>query len=167
MNKLALCGSGGRSQANCSRHIHKLMYQQGRILPIQVSQIPTRVRLLKGRPKIETMPYPTLQPSSWVLYMLEHCSEILLGGVNIRSVADWQHIFEDFWSKFGRSQPEIEVPFPRTSIPVAIHGDEGRGKAKRPIMCIGLQPLISYLGPAVTNTPGPGAEFSTSFLAGS
>ena len=141
------------------------MHQEGRILRVQVSQIPTRVRLLKGKPKIETMDYPTLQPSSWVKYMLEHCSEILLGGINIGLVADWQNMLEDFWCKFRGSQPEIEVPFPRTSVPVAIHGDEGRGKAKRPIMCIGFQTLISYLGAAVTNTSGPGAEFSTSLFS--
>ena len=132
---------------------------------MQVTPIPTRVRLLKGKPKVETMQYPTLQASSWAKYMLEHCSEVLLGGINIRLVADWQRMFEDFWRKFQLSQPGFEVPFPKTSIPIAIHGDEGRGKAKRPIMCMALQTLISYLGPAVTNTSGPGTEFSTSLFS--
>ena len=136
------------------------MHMQGRILPIPLSTVPTRVRLLKGKPKIETMQYPTLQPSSWATYMLENCSEVLLGGNNIHSVANWQGLLADFWSKFQRSQPEIVVPDPQTSIPIAIHGDEGRGKAKRPIMCLAIQTLINHLGPAVTNTSGPGSEFS-------
>ena len=164
LNRLARCGSGGRSQANCSRNLHKLMYREKRILPIKTSLVPTRVRLLKGKPKVETMEFPVLRPSSWVDYMMTNCSEILLGGFNIHSVPGWQRMLEDFWSKFQQSQPQVEVPHPRTSIPVAVHGDEGRGKAKRPIMCIGFQPLISYLGPAVTNTSGPTAEFSVSVV---
>ena len=91
--------------------------------------------------------------------MLEHCSEAILGGFNISSVPDWQAMLQDFWSKFQASQPEAQVADPKVSIPIALHGDEGRGKNKHPIMCVGWQPLISYLGPAVTNTSGPKAAF--------
>ena len=164
LNSRARCGSGGRSQANCSRNLHNLMHRENRLLRIQTSLLPTRVRLLKGKPRVETMEYPVLRPSSWVEYMINHCSELLLGGFNIHSVPDWQMMLEDFWSKFQESQPRVEVPNPRTSIPVAIHGDEGRGKGKRPIMRIAFQTLINLLGPAVTNTSGPRTEFSISVL---
>lgn len=130
------------------------MYREQRVLPIQVSLLPTKVRLLKGRPKVETMDYPILYPSTWLRYMLGHCSEIILGGFNISSVPGWQAMLQSFWSKFQASQPEAQVADPKLTIPIALHGDEGRGKNKRPIMCIGWQPLISYLGPAVTNTSG-------------
>ena len=135
------------------------MYREQRILPIPVSQIPAEVRLLKGKPTVATMEYPILYPSHWLQYMLENCSEAILGGFNIDSVPDWQAMLKDFWSKFQASQPQAQVADPKVCIPIALHGDEGRGKNKHPIMCIGWQPLISYLGPAVTNTSGPKAAF--------
>ena len=39
-------------------------------------------------------------------------------------------------------------------IPIAYHGDEGRGKLKRPILILDFQPLISFKGMEYINSSG-------------
>ena len=65
-------------------------------------------------------------------------------------------MYGDFWLNFNKSMPGTEMNGlnPEFSVPIAIHGDEGRGQTKKPIMVLAWQPLISCLGPLVTNTSG-------------
>ena len=74
----------------------------------------------------------------------------------MESVADWSSMYEDFWGVFNKSMPGVQMNglSPATSIPICIHGDEGRGKTRKPVMVVAWQPLISCLGPAVTNSSG-------------
>ena len=53
LSRLALCGTGGKSQKNASRNLHKLIIREGRSLPIDVTFVPTPCRSMKGKPKIE------------------------------------------------------------------------------------------------------------------
>ena len=157
LNRIAACGTGGKSQKNASRNLHKLIVHQGRSLPIDVTHIDAPVRLIRGgRPKVTNVDFPVLLPSSWFRYILAECPEVLLGGHDMESVADWSSMFRGFWHSFNESMPGVQMNGlnPEVSIPICIHGDEGRGKTHKPVMVIAWQPLISYLGPAVTNSPG-------------
>ena len=141
---------------NASRNLHNLMKRDGRQLPIEVTTVSTPVRLLKGKPKVEIVEYPILLPSTWLRYILGIGGELILGGFNARSEPDWRCMLSSFWSLFRKSQPGIELGEinPEMAVPYCLHGDEGRGKAKRPVMCISFQGLISPMGPAVINTSG-------------
>ena len=151
---------------NASRNLHKLMVRDGRQLPIDVTMVPTPVRLLKGKPRVDTVDFPVLLPSTWLRFMLSIGGELILGGHELHSESDWRGMFRSFWSNFQRSQPGVDLGqiSPDMALPLCVHGDEGRGRAKRPIMCISFQPMISHLGPAVTNTSGILGTLETCFL---
>ena len=65
-------------------------------------------------------------------------------------------MFARFWDRFRKGRPDLDLysqPFDRSlCVPIALHGDEGRGKLKRPIMVLSLQPVISWRGEAFTNS---------------
>ena len=52
-----------------------------------------------------------------------------------------------FWENFRKSEPtlplfkEDSVDY-STCIPIALHGDEGRGRQKQPVMSVGVQPIL-------------------------
>ena len=75
-------------------------------------------------------------------------------------------MYRSFWHHFNKSMPGVQMggASPEASIPIAIHGDEGRGKTRKPIMIIAWQALIGYLGPAVTNLSGILSETATCFF---
>ena len=68
----------------------------------------------------------------------------------------WRKMLSIFWTKFLKSNPEVDLQGvnPEVAIPVCVHGDEGRGKVRRPIMVLAFQPMVSWLGPAVVNSSG-------------
>ncbi len=54
-------------------------------------------------------------------------------------------MLQRFWSRHAfvdASLPE----FPRQTIPFLIHGDEGRGQCKRPVLVVSFQPIIGWSG---------------------
>ena len=80
----------------------------------------------------------------------------MLGGHNIQAEPEWRRMLQQFWATFSMSSPGVALQGidPEVAIPIAIHGDEGRGRAKRPIMVISIQPLVSWLGSLVLNSSG-------------
>ena len=64
----------------------------------------------------------------------------------------------DFWEGYKETDPDHPVYESgqdlSTHVPYMIHGDEGRGKGKVPILVESIQPLISYLGIGRTNQSG-------------
>ena len=100
--------------------------------------------------------FPVLLPSAWLRYMLSIGGELALGGHNLEDTSDWRQMLHDFWSKVQPTMPQLDLGDKDRSLclPWALHGDEGRGKLKRPIMVLGAQPLISWLGPTTVNLPG-------------
>ena len=154
LNQLAACGSGGRGHLNASRNLHALIHRQGRSLPVSVTSISTPVRRIhKGYVKAEHISFPVLLPSSWLQYSLSVGGEAFLAGQCLDAEASIQQLFRSFWRKYQASNPSFEF-FQRPdyqdvaglSVPILIHGDEGRGSCKRPIMCISIQPLIGLCG---------------------
>ena len=160
--RLAACGSGGRGQGNASRNLHALITRQGRTLPVKLDQIPTPVRLVfKGKVSKHDMQYPILKPSSWLKYSMHVGGEAFLGGHSLDAKDGYTSMLTQFWKNFQMSNPTFhffERPdYPQVapfSIPVLVHGDEGRGSGKNPIMCLCIQPLISWKGPSFVNSSG-------------
>ena len=96
-------------------------------------------------------------------FLLRKHSYLLLGGRDLEDVASWQSLLQDFWGKYLRYDPQHVMngegsPPASLTVPIYVHGDEGRGKYKLPIMVEAVQPAISFRGTSHKNSsgqPGP------------
>ena len=85
---------------------------------------------------------------------------MLLGGYNLDDERKFRQLFVQFWHRFRFCRPDLDLYKQEFAhdlslcIPVAYHGDEGRGKMKRPLMVLAFQPLISHMGPEYANANG-------------
>ena len=104
--------------------------------------------------------WPILPLRSWIKVLMETGgSEFLLAGHQVSEDAEYQQIFATFWSRYRTfdgehaiySKPEAARAM---TIPVCVHGDEGRGLGKIPVLVESYQPLLSWLGEDVVNTLG-------------
>ena len=157
LRDLAACGSGRRQDDNISRNFHRLLGLRGKFLPITVTAVTAPVFLHKGKPKVENIPYPVLLPSDWVSYMMSIGGEAILGGWSVGDTCQFTTMLEDFWCKYMSCKPDFKLAEglrPKYCIPIAVHGDEGRGKVKRPIMVLSWQPVLSWKGPEFVNMGG-------------
>ena len=97
--------------------------------------------------------------------MLNMFSEYVLGGYGIEDANMWTPMHSEFWDNFrnlNRSHPIYTAKTAEErgrTIPFAIHGDEGRGLAKVPLMVISFQVLIPSAGPEnLSNSQYLGAQ---------
>ena len=127
-------------------------------LPIEVSYTTVPIRGLKKRSETRTQ-WPVLKLSSWAQYELQNGGEMFLAGHNILQEAAWKSEFRNFWDKYEHidgSHPvfAIEPTARSTTIPFLLHGDEGRGRGKLPILTISCQCLLSHYGSHRLNMSG-------------
>ena len=156
LGKIARCA---RSKKNECRSLHTLIHAEGRTFPVEISEVPTPVRVLSGKSTAMTVPYPVLFLSSWCRECFKTGGSMLLGGHNLSQEELWRPMFRQFWHRYRFSRPDLDLYSrsfnPELCVPIQIHGDEGRGLVKRPLMVVSYQPLINYKGPLVTNMSGP------------
>ena len=126
---------------------------------MKVRTISTPVWCLTGKPRKITAQYPVLLPSEWVRCIFENYQgKVLLAGHCLDDENGFRSTFSEFWQRFRNVRPTMEI-FDSgydlsLAVPLAVHGDEGRGKLKRPVMVTAVQPLISWKGPSYTNASG-------------
>ena len=118
-------------------------------LPVVLTDIDVPVIF---RDKKTIMPWPILLPSSWLKVIFEMTNgQVLFAGHAVNDVARWKATFTDFWAKAGLTHGEHDV-FVRhggrleNCVPILLHGDEGRGKLRRAVMCTSFQPLLKVAG---------------------
>ena len=121
-------------------------------------ETPVRV-VRKGKPRKTNMSFPVIMPSSWLKYSLSVGGEAFLGGCSLDAESAYSEMLETFWAKYATSHPdcpcfEQEDWCPSRSIPICVHGDEGRGKAKAPIMILSIQPVVGWKGLDYVNCSG-------------
>ena len=95
------------------------------------------------------MPWPALKFSDWAkLIFAKTDGEPLLGGYKLANEQGWQAMLKDFWAKHS-----VAIGHPaglgnevERTIPVMIHGDEGRGKLRRAVMITSVQPVVQKDG---------------------
>ena len=78
--------------------------------------------------------------------------DYLLGGFGLSEEGSWMSMFTQFWENFRAVRPSHPIYAKSAAeractIPVAIHGDEGRSLAKVPLMVISFQAMIPSSGP--------------------
>ena len=149
------------SPSNWSRNLHKLIYKFNMTLPVQFEHVDLPV-VWNNQHVI--FPWPTLPFSSWLTAIFKRShGEPILAGTKLKDDKVWRNTFNGFWNKFKEARGDGHQVFQdhlndlEYCVPVAIHGDEGRGKLKRAVMASSIQPLIVPNGHA-------GHSFNTRYL---
>ena len=140
-----------QSKSNACRSLHTLLKRKkGLALPINIEVFPLTIR--KRRPvEVLKVWWPMISMHEWVKYFFNHNPKLILGGHELWDSAGFEAMFLSFWETYRREDPEHEVyerGFPlQHCIPVMVHGDEGRGYCRIPLLVLSLQPVISFRGP--------------------
>lgn len=149
------------SPSNWSRNLHKLIYKFNMTLPVQFEHVDLPV-VWNNQHVI--FPWPTLPFSSWLTAIFKRShGEPILAGTKLKDDKVWKNTFNGFWNKFKEARGDGHQVFQdhlndlEYCVPVAIHGDEGRGKLKRAVLASSIQPLIVPNGHA-------GHSFNTRYL---
>ena len=141
------------------RNLHKLIHSAGKTLRVELSTVTTPVQVLCGKPGVRQVYFPVLHLSSWAKLILGQGGQMLLGGFTLDQETEFRTMLATFWRNYKYVRPELDL-YARddfdlsTTIPMGYHGDEGRGKLKRPLMVLAHQPIISHKGPQFTNLSG-------------
>ena len=69
-----------------------------------------------------------------------------LGGLTLENLPSVHGMLSRFWERYSHVEDVVEVAHPSTTIPWFLHGDEGRGLGKRPLLVISYQCCIGYTG---------------------
>ena len=69
-----------------------------------------------------------------------------LGGNTLDTWEDAQAMLQTFWGRYKNIDPSLVPEHPSQTVPFYIHGDEGRGLGKRPLLVISFQPTMSWTG---------------------
>ena len=113
--------------------------------------VPTKVRLVRGRGEEAEIQYPVIMPSTWFSFLLENHPKVLLGGHQLHEVQRWKTMFHELWEwlhVIEHDNCSLDDDYSGCCrIPIMIHGDEGSGRNKNPIMVISVQPLVGWRGP--------------------
>lgn len=147
MKRLARCGRS-KDDRNVCRNLHGMIARGRKLLPVNVTTVGTMWRTSRKKPP-SYVKYPVLKPSDWARCSLSKGGHHFLGGKDLSQALEFGHTLETFWERFQQTDPSFPffTDFPareawRSAIPLAIHGDEGRGRLKRPVMVVSTQTII-------------------------
>ena len=135
--------SGRARGQNASRDFHRWVHRAGKTFQVHIWR------------KVNTdtvMMHSVIHLSSWLEAVMQTFPDFFLGGYSFMDDHLWMKMFGDFWKHFRSVCPSHPI-YSKTeaerscTIPFAIHGDEGRGLSKVPLMVISFQVLIPSSGP--------------------
>ena len=132
-----------------SRNLHKYIHKKGKTLEVPITSVIIPVKMKVSRQKAVTnKPWPVLHLSSWMKTCLENeefGGKFLLGGNNMDNLDKAEAMLSRFWAKYEKVQGDMPR-VPHRTVPYLLHGDEGRGQVKRPLLIISFQGLIGWTG---------------------
>ncbi|CAE7471695.1 unnamed protein product, partial [Symbiodinium necroappetens] len=90
--------AAGRSNSNVCRNLHRLIQREGLSVAVEISFVNTVVR--KRRPLVKKVDvcYPVIYPSSWMKFLLQNHSYLILGGLELEKLQEWQAMLTEFWT---------------------------------------------------------------------
>eukprot|EP00439_Symbiodinium_sp_Y106_P015859 s291_g2.t1 len=140
LERLGRCARGG--SGNACRNLHRMLVDDKLSLPVHVSVIDVPIKALKNGRK-RTVGWPILRLSDWARYALGRGGQMLLAGHCLEDEMAWRAEFRGFWSRYSLIDPAhplfssgIDTS---CTIPFMVHGDEGRGRCKHPLLTISFQ----------------------------
>ena len=134
---------------NASRGIFNYIHEQGKTLPVPLSAVMAPVRGKSRHKHIEwTRPWPVLLLSDWVRTAFQEPFKgfYLLGGKKSDQLDEVKAMLSRFWSRYRLVDSDVAPEHPEITIPFFIHGDEGRGQCKRPVLVLAAQPVFGWGG---------------------
>ena len=137
-----------RHGRNTARNLHVFVHKRNKSLNVKVAAVKTPIKSSTRYKKREAM-WPVLHLSEWfrVACMEPYDGFYFLGGLRLHEDLDSiKHMLRDFWNKHKYHDNFGPPPIPELTIPFYLHGDEGRGQVKRPILVVSFQPCISWMG---------------------
>ena len=162
LQDIARAGSTSKVKGmkNISRNFHNKLKRDGRVLPVKVSMVKLRVQVHRPRVREVEADYPFIRLQDWASYLLKNHSRYLLGGYDISEKDEFMSLFARFWERYQPLDKEHPVysnyslKDRRLIVPYFVHGDEGRGKSKCPVLITSYQPVIAVGGEDYTNMKG-------------
>ena len=156
---------GVKGENHC-RRLHAFARKTECLLSVRVQKVQTIVRQIeKSKVHEVEIDYPVLPLSSWMETSFNLGGHFFLGGKGLSSFSQFSKILCDFWRRYRPLDPDLPFfedvgePYYHCSFPVAVHGDEGRGRYKRPILVLSFQPVLSNMKDEV-NLKGSGLRNS-------
>ena len=127
-------------ETNASRDMHACMEKMGYTIPVEVHTMNHHSDL----PKPITSYH--IKPESWIQHWANDCPELLAGWNGNR-----RENFSAFWHAYQVHHPSHKVFTEhegrlRDVVPIILHGDEGRGQCKRPLLILSFQPVLGWSG---------------------
>ena len=135
-----------KNMSNASRNLNGLIHRKNKTLGVRITSVLTPIRVSRRR-RVQQRPWPVLHLEDWLEtgFKSPYSGFYFLGGLKLNNLVEIESLLSDFWGK--HSNVEGNKPaIPSRTIPVLIHGDEGRGQAKRPLLVISFQPIIGWTG---------------------
>lgn len=139
-----------RSRTNACRNLHALLDRTtGCQVPVQMDVVKIPIR--RVRPiRILNAWWPQLPVRNWLRFFFHEHAGFLLAGHRLNDASSWRKTFQKFWDLYRQNDsghPVFSKDWDLSlCLPIYVHGDEGRGLARKPWMCIAWQPVISHEG---------------------
>ena len=120
-------------------------------MPVCLSAVSTPIRASRRR-KVVQQSWPVLYLSSWIKVCFQkRCGGFFLfGGLTMDNLEEVEGTLARFWERHA-SVSNDQPRCPRRTIPFYIHGDEGRGACKRPLLVLSFQPVLGWQKDASIN----------------
>jgi hypothetical protein len=138
-------GRAGSSQSShAERNLHKQVVKLGFSLPVPLTclnDVPYRNQGLQN--------HPVLSLRGMLQYMMDHNHEnLFLGGLKFSQRAEYSALLTSFWADYKHAHSDHPIYSHHAGalhmcVPIALHGDEGRGLRKMPILCLQTQFVLS------------------------
>ena len=140
---MAKCGKSKLDSHIC-RNLHTTIRRFGKQVPVQISTVRTSIRLSRRRPNPIPVAYPVLQLTDWAECLFNFGGHFFLQGRSLDYANTFRDVLNDYWEKFHAAEPDFGLPRSqwREAIPLALHGDEGRGRLKQPVMVMAVQTIL-------------------------
>ena len=133
---------------NASRNLFSFIHQKNKTLEVHISSVTVPVRgASRHKHKEQMRPWPVLYFSDWVktTFADPYNGYFLLGGYKIHQEQHVTNMLKNFWERY-QFVDTISTAFPSKTVPYFLHGDEGRGQCKRPVMILSAQPVLGWGG---------------------
>ena len=155
--RLAKCARA-KDEANVCRNLHRLLQHRDFTLQVRISYANIDIKHATKRQHVNKVPWPVIRLSDWVRFVMESQPQLLLAGNMLSQSHLWEPILEDFWNKYQPIDPghivyQLGLNRKRT-LPFMLHGDEGRGRLKQPLLIVAFQGVLSHLGVDRLNQSG-------------
>lgn len=147
---------------NAARDLARYVHRDKKVWPVTISRTSFPIVVKKPNKsghKIQvekTVPYPIIKLSSWMESILSGCPQFFLAGHTLHDQDIYGDMLESFWASHADLEPLHPIhakprEFRRQCVPISLHGDEGRGLNKVPLLVVAFQVVIPHNGENALN----------------